>query len=814
VRLGKPLDINFNGIPDESGVSLELTAFPANKGTPPNCTTTDGDPDSARVLLCEVDTQRLRFVSHHWSTWIRDGNVSSNASEPVDLPGARVSRISEAQRIDCNQNGVADATEIAAGAKDLDGDGFLDSCDGSRIIEVLDAPATCPAGDADSLRFRVALDGVSWANLDDSALVVRAVRLPVTSDTFWVWRSGRGVVTLDTLLAVYDPSDRVATFGETMVSGTGSLALQVFIGARLIEDTCFFRVRGFDGDSHAVGSVDHLDTLGFTAALGSTAPGQKFDFDRNGTVTLADRTLLVGHLGHHVPRQLLNENGGEVLAWGTSVNHHWLRGVGDSALVSFYLLRDGIPGWEELLGQNAADDGTETWPEYPTDATRSDYRLKVVHTVGARRSNNLYGTDASDGTFTVTAASGGCPTVDISTGSGWTTVNTILGRTLDASTISDALHLAGIAAESDVFRVRVRENESELTRIDQVSLVAVDHRPDVEAMSSEGRFHLGVSRPAARAITRTGIDISSLLQPGGDGFYAAAGETLVVELGAEQASGELAVDGSSGGGGGFEEGDGGGKGPAPAGLLAKAFDSRSVDVEILGTTGILIQVPTARGGWETVKHYYPREREDRNLFDNVLSNPVRLVFLDGHHVNFLGRFEWILDSFQAEELPLVAGVHSRLGDVRADVDARDDKRAVLQVGDTLSLSFANKALPRGLVRDVFLVANGAYTSAFQTSPPVPDLPVRYALGRNRPNPFRRSTRVFFDVPRTSVVRIEIFDTQGRRVRALMHQAYEPGRYSVEWDQRDAANTLVRPGVYLYQMESGGFRSQRKMVVLP
>jgi hypothetical protein len=52
------------------------------------------------------------------------------------------------------------------------------------------------------------------------------------------------------------------------------------------------------------------------------------------------------------------------------------------------------------------------------------------------------------------------------------------------------------------------------------------------------------------------------------------------------------------------------------------------------------------------------------------------------------------------------------------------------------------------------------------------------------------------------------------VRALADASYAGGRWTVEWDRRDGAGHRMPGGIYLYRMEAGAFRAQRKMVLLP
>jgi hypothetical protein len=139
----------------------------------------------------------------------------------------------------------------------------------------------------------------------------------------------------------------------------------------------------------------------------------------------------------------------------------------------------------------------------------------------------------------------------------------------------------------------------------------------------------------------------------------------------------------------------------------------------------------------------------------------------------------------------------------------------LQPGDTLSMEFGSTPSAEGMIRDLFLVTRGVYTSALPAKqhPGEPTLPNRFGLEQNRPNPFRGSTTIRFALPTAVNVRLEIFDMQGRRVAELVNGAFAAGYKSIDWDHRDASGNLVRPGVYLYRLTAGSFRDQKKMVLL-
>jgi hypothetical protein len=72
-----------------------------------------------------------------------------------------------------------------------------------------------------------------------------------------------------------------------------------------------------------------------------------------------------------------------------------------------------------------------------------------------------------------------------------------------------------------------------------------------------------------------------------------------------------------------------------------------------------------------------------------------------------------------------------------------------------------------------------------------------------PNPFRRSTRLSYAVPRSGNVSLDIFDVVGRNVRTLANGWSEAGQFSATWDGRSQSGALVPEGVYLYRYALDG-----------
>ncbi len=88
------------------------------------------------------------------------------------------------------------------------------------------------------------------------------------------------------------------------------------------------------------------------------------------------------------------------------------------------------------------------------------------------------------------------------------------------------------------------------------------------------------------------------------------------------------------------------------------------------------------------------------------------------------------------------------------------------------------------------------------------VPRSFSLDQNYPNPFNPTTTINYALPRAGMVRIEVYDVTGQRVRLLVDQEQEAGVHSVVF----GAGTLAS-GTYFYRMQAGEFVETKRMIVL-
>jgi predicted GH43/DUF377 family glycosyl hydrolase len=89
-----------------------------------------------------------------------------------------------------------------------------------------------------------------------------------------------------------------------------------------------------------------------------------------------------------------------------------------------------------------------------------------------------------------------------------------------------------------------------------------------------------------------------------------------------------------------------------------------------------------------------------------------------------------------------------------------------------------------------------------------NLPNKYKLSQNFPNPFNPTTNIKYSIPSQSYVSLKVFDVLGREVATLVSKEQPVGNYEVEFD----ASTLTS-GIYFYRIQARDFVETKKMVLM-
>jgi hypothetical protein len=99
--------------------------------------------------------------------------------------------------------------------------------------------------------------------------------------------------------------------------------------------------------------------------------------------------------------------------------------------------------------------------------------------------------------------------------------------------------------------------------------------------------------------------------------------------------------------------------------------------------------------------------------------------------------------------------------------------------------------------DSFTASSSVPTGISDASSNVPE---RYALSQNFPNPFNPSTRIQYALPRSGLVTIVVYNVLGQEVRTLLRdQPRSAGFHHVTWHGRNASERVTGSGVYFYRI---------------
>lgn len=84
----------------------------------------------------------------------------------------------------------------------------------------------------------------------------------------------------------------------------------------------------------------------------------------------------------------------------------------------------------------------------------------------------------------------------------------------------------------------------------------------------------------------------------------------------------------------------------------------------------------------------------------------------------------------------------------------------------------------------------------------------FRLQATFPNPFNAVTKINYSLPRSSRVKISIFNSSGQLIENLVHREQGPGRFSITWDASNFSS-----GLYLYSLQTEDHFEVRKCMLL-
>lgn len=100
------------------------------------------------------------------------------------------------------------------------------------------------------------------------------------------------------------------------------------------------------------------------------------------------------------------------------------------------------------------------------------------------------------------------------------------------------------------------------------------------------------------------------------------------------------------------------------------------------------------------------------------------------------------------------------------------------------------------------------TSAVTEIAEAVQIPAKYELYQNRPNPFNPMTEILLVLPQEEFVTLRVFDLTGRLVSVLANEKLSQGNHIFHFDGYGLPS-----GIYFYQIDASKFHQTRKMILV-
>jgi len=89
----------------------------------------------------------------------------------------------------------------------------------------------------------------------------------------------------------------------------------------------------------------------------------------------------------------------------------------------------------------------------------------------------------------------------------------------------------------------------------------------------------------------------------------------------------------------------------------------------------------------------------------------------------------------------------------------------------------------------------------------------FQLFQNYPNPFNPSTTIEYQIPKSGLVDISIFNIQGRLIKRLDNSIHQSGIQKIVWNGQDDFDKQVASGVYFCNVKFSGKAITNKLLLI-
>ncbi|MBI3195758.1 MAG: M4 family metallopeptidase [Ignavibacteriae bacterium] len=379
---------------------------------------------------------------------------------------------------------------------------------------------------------------------------------------------------------------------------------------------------------------------------------------------------------------------------------------------------------------------------------------------------------------------GGCPYVEIWDGNSFRKENNILPQseqpTNAGKDVTDYYMLSTSPVMKDgQYLLQLTEFEHEWSKIDNVTLLAVDHREETQiAVLPTGEI---VEYITPFQLQNIDEEFHALTAMDGNPYIVNTQNPLKLQF--VEADGSASTFNSIG-----------------AGLLLRGW-------RIFGSSPLKppSKVVIGGGGMSAGLATTVLFRELPTLLFTPLEQveqTINIRFLDKIALDYATLAYRVTPNYSKHELNIISAVHLEQGEVVKELNVSDGRYTHLIPGQSIRLYFDTPQQEQGMTRSFILVSHGRYEHYNDTP-----LPKEYHLVQNYPNPFNPVTRIDYALPENVHVTLQVFDVLGREVASLVDEMQDAGYKRQEWNAETAPN-----GVDFYKLTTKNFIAVKKMLL--
>ena len=129
-------------------------------------------------------------------------------------------------------------------------------------------------------------------------------------------------------------------------------------------------------------------------------------------------------------------------------------------------------------------------------------------------------------------------------------------------------------------------------------------------------------------------------------------------------------------------------------------------------------------------------------------------------------------------------------------------------GEEWILTHSEKGIELPLSGSGLLEIPGDISSIVLTRRVEEILPGTFILKQNYPNPFNPATEIKYEIPEEGFVSLKVFNILGEEVAVLVNERQPQGNYTATFSAG-----IFPSGVYVYTLESGGYTSVKKCILM-